>query len=233
MGIEAKRIKATPIRKAIAKALTASWENVAYVNLVSEIDVTNLWELRSKIKGKILESDNVKLTFLPFIIKATVKAIEKFNMFNGVIDASTNEVIIGEHINIGIAVDTPNGLMVPVVKNAETLTLIEIAKEVNRLAKACLEKKIKMSEMQDSTFTITNYGSIDALFGVPIINYPNLAISGMGAIKDKVYVKNDKMVPGKVMYLTTASDHKWIDGGDIGRFNYEIRTLLEKPEILL
>ncbi len=233
MGLEEKRIKATPIRKAIAKTLTASKNSVAYVNLVSEIDVTALWNLRNKVKMEILKTNNVKITFLPFIIKAVIKTIEKYNMFNGIIEESSNEVIIGSHINIGIAVDTPNGLMVPVIKNAETLSLIEIAQEINRLAEACLSRKIKLNEMQGSTFTITNYGSIDALFGVPIINYPNLAISGVGAIKDKVYVKDNSLVPGKVMYLTTASDHKWIDGADIGKFNYEVRLLLEKPETLL
>ncbi|CAM9117205.1 2-oxo acid dehydrogenase subunit E2 [Mycoplasma marinum] len=231
--MEDKRIKASPLRKGIAKALKNSWNQVAYVNLVSEVNVTNLWDLRKKIKDPVLEKTGVKLTFLPFIVLATIKAIQKYPIFNAKYDSKTEEIVYKKEINIGIAVDTDKGLLVPVIKNANNMSVVEISREIIRLAKACKDGTIKPSEMRDSTYTITNYGSVDALFGVPVINHPNLAITGMGTIKDKVYIVGDEMKPGKVLYLTTAGDHQWVDGGDIGRFNYEIRILLENPEVLL
>ncbi len=231
--MEDKRIKATPLRKGIAKALKTSWEKVAYVNLVNEIDVTELWNFRASIKDKILETTGAKLTFLPFIIKATVQAIQKYPVFNARYDEATEEMVYQKDINIGIAVDTPAGLLVPVIKNADQLSLVDIAKEVVRLATACKDGTITPAEMRGSTYTLTNYGSVDALFGVPVINFPNLAITGIGTIKDKVYVrKNNELKPGKVLYLTTAGDHRWVDGADIGRFAYEIRVALENPAIL-
>ncbi len=233
-NMEDKRVKASPLRRGIAKALRTSWEKVAYVNLVNEIDVTQLWSLRASIKDKVLEETGAKITFLPFIIKATINAIKKYPIFNARFDEATEEMVYQKDINIGIAVDTPAGLMVPVIKNADKLTLIELAKEVVRLAGACKDGTIKPAEMRGSTYTLTNYGSVDALFGVPVINFPNLAITGIGTIKDKVYIReNQELKPGKVLYLTTAGDHRWIDGADIGRFAYDIRMSLENPGALL
>ncbi len=231
--MEDKRVKPSGMRKGIAKALKNSWNNVAYVNLVNEIDATELWDFRTRIKDDILAETGVKITFLPFVVLATIRALRKYPIFNATFDTKTQELVYQKDINIGIAVDTPSGLMVPVIKNADHLSLIGIAKEISRLATACKDGTIKPSELRGSTYTITNYGSVDALYGVPVINYPNLAITGVGAIKDKVYFKNGEVTPGKVLYLTTAGDHQWVDGADIGRFAYEIRMSLEKPAMML
>ncbi|CAM9105469.1 2-oxo acid dehydrogenase subunit E2 [Mycoplasma todarodis] len=231
--MEDKRIKPSPMRKGIAKALKNSWNNVAYVNLVNEIDATELWDFRSKIKEDVLNETGTKITFLPFVVMATIKALKKYPIFNAKYDPQTEEIVYQKDINMGIAVDTESGLMVPVIKNADQLSLVEIAQEIERLAKACKDGSIKPSELRGSTYTITNYGSVDALYGVPVINHPNLAITGVGAIKDKVYFKDGNVVPGKVLHLTTAGDHQWIDGADIGRFAYDIRLSLEKPAMLL
>ncbi|NQZ66235.1 MAG: 2-oxo acid dehydrogenase subunit E2 [Mycoplasmatales bacterium] len=231
--MEDKRVKHSPLRKGIARALKTSWDNVAYVNLVNEIDATKLWDYRAKIKDKILADTGVKLTFLPFIVIAIIKSIKKYPIFNAKHDPKTDEMIYQKDINIGIAVDTEKGLYVPVIKKADQLSLIEIASEISRLAKECKDGTISPAELKGSTYTITNYGTADALFGVPVINYPNIAISGVGAIKDKLYYKNEKVSPGKVLFLTTAGDHQWIDGANIGRFAYETRILLENPAILL
>ncbi len=231
--MEDKREKPTPLRRGIAKALKNSWNSVAYVNLVNEIDATELWNFRAGIKDGILAETGVKVTFLPFMVMAIIKAIKKYPIFNARFDAKTSELVYQKDINIGIAVDTPAGLMVPVVKNADQLSLIELSKEISRLAAACKDGTIKPAEMRGSTYTITNYGSVDALYGVPVINHPNLAITGIGAIKDKVYFKNEQVVPGKVLYLTTAGDHQWVDGADIGRFAYDVRMSLENPAMLL
>ncbi|TCG10958.1 2-oxo acid dehydrogenase subunit E2 [Mycoplasma todarodis] len=231
--MEDKRVKPTGLRKGIAKALKNSWNSVAYVNLVNEIDATELWNFRTSIKDGILAETGVKVTFMPFITMAIIKAIKKYPIFNARFDEKTQELVYQKDINIGIAVDTPSGLMVPVIKNADQLSLVELSREISRLAAACKDGTIKPTEMRGSTFTITNYGSVDALYGVPVINHPNLAITGVGAIKDKVYFKNEEVVPGKVLYLTTAGDHQWVDGADIGRFAYDVRMSLENPAMLL
>ncbi|NQZ29165.1 MAG: 2-oxo acid dehydrogenase subunit E2 [Mycoplasmatales bacterium] len=231
--MEDKRVKPSLMRKGIAKALKNSWNNVAYVNLVNEIDATELWNFRSTIKEDVLSETGTKITFLPFVVMATIKALKKYPIFNARYDSQTEELVYQKDINMGIAVDTESGLMVPVIKNADQLSLVEIAQEIERLANACKNGTIKPSELRGSTYTITNYGSVDALYGVPVINYPNLAITGVGAIKDKVYFKNGVVTPGKVLYLTTAGDHQWVDGADIGRFAYDIRLSLEKPAMLL
>ncbi|UUM20153.1 2-oxo acid dehydrogenase subunit E2 [Mycoplasma sp. 1578d] len=222
----------TPIRKAIAKAMTNSWDNVAYVNLVHEIDMTRLWDLRSSIKDLVLKNTGVKLTFLPYILKAVSVALKEFPKFTAKYNEAKSTLDFPGVINLGFAVDTEAGLMVPVIPGADQLSVLDLAKEIARLAKAAREKTIKPAEMKGAGFTITNYGSVGSLFGVPVINYPELAIAGVGAIIDKPVVKNGAIVPGKVMYITVAADHRWIDGAEIGRFASRVKELLEKPEVL-
>lgn len=222
----------TPIRKAIARAMTNSWDNVAYVNLVHEIDMSALWDLRSSIKDLVLKSENVKLTFLPYILKAVSIALKEFPKFTAKYNEAKSTLDYPGIVNLGFAVDTEAGLMVPVINDASNLSILELAKEVGRLAKAAREKTIKPNEMKGAGFTITNYGSVGSLWGVPVINYPEVAIAGVGAIVDKPVVKNGAIVPGKVMYLTVAADHRWIDGAEIGRFASRVKELLEKPEVL-
>lgn len=222
----------TPIRKAIAKALTNSWDNVAYVNLVHRIDMTALWNLRSSIKDLVLKNENVKLTFLPYILKAVSIALREFPKFTAKFNEAKNTLDFPGVINLGFAVDTEAGLMVPVINGADQLSILDLAKEIARLAKAAREKSIKPNEMRGAAFTVTNYGSVGSLWGVPVINYPELAIAGVGAIVDEAMVKNGQVVAGKAMYITIASDHRWIDGAEIGRFASRIKELLEKPEVL-
>ncbi|WP_322961831.1 2-oxo acid dehydrogenase subunit E2 [Mycoplasmopsis cynos] len=230
--LDGKRVKVTPIRKTIAKAMINSKNNVAYFSLVNEIDVSHLWDLRKSIVEDVLKTTGVKLTFLPYIAKAIIVALKEFPILAAKYDELTSEIVYPTTINLGIAVDTIAGLMVPVIKDSQNLTIIDLAKEISRLALAAREKTIKSNEMSGGSFTITNYGSIGALFGTPVINYPELAIAGVGAIIDKPIVKNGQIVPGKVMNLTVSADHRWIDGATVGRFLLRIKELLEKPEIL-
>lgn len=222
----------TPLRKAIAKNMTNSWDNVAYTNLVHEIDMTKLWDIRAKIKDLVLAKENVKLTFLPYIIKAASIALKEFPQFTAKYNETNQTLDFPGNINIGIAVDTESGLMAPVIHNADQLSIIETSKEVTRLAGAARNRTLKPVDMKGAGFTITNYGSVGSLWGVPVINYPELAIAGVGAIIDKPVVKAGQVVPGKVMYLTVAADHRWIDGAEIGRFASRIKELLENPEVL-
>ncbi|AAT28068.1 2-oxo acid dehydrogenase subunit E2 [[Mycoplasma] mobile] len=228
----AKREKVTPIRKAIAKAMTNSWENVAYTNLVTKIDATSLWESRTRIKDAILKDEGVNVTFLPFIIKAINVSLKKFPILTAKYDEQNSELIYPKTLNLGIAVDTEAGLMVPVIKNADKLNIIEIAKEITRLAVAARDKKIKADELKGSDFTVTNYASVGSLYGVPVINYPDIAIAGIGAIVDKAIISDKGIVAGKVLYLTVAADHRWVDGATIGRFAQEVKKLLENPDML-
>ncbi|MGY6172144.1 2-oxo acid dehydrogenase subunit E2 [Candidatus Mycoplasma pogonae] len=230
--LKASREKTTPIRKAIARAMKNSWDNVAYVNLVHEIDVTDLWDLRKKIVENVLKLTGQKITFLPFIAKAVAIALREFPILTAKYDEQNQELVYPGTINLGIAVDSEDGLKVPVVKNANQLSILDISSEIVRLAGAARNKTIKPDEMRGGDFTITNYGSVGSLFGVPVINYPEVAIAGVGAIVDKPVVRNGAVVPGKVMYITVAADHRWVDGAVIGRFASRVKELLEKPEIL-
>ncbi|AJC49731.1 dihydrolipoamide acetyltransferase [Mycoplasma flocculare] len=230
--LEAKREKIALIRKAIARAMTNSWNSVAYVNLVNQIDVSDLWKLRKSVLESVQKAAGVKLTFLAFIAKAILIALTEFPIMAAKYDETSNEIVYPETLNLGLAVDTEAGLMVPVIKDAQNLSIVEIAKEIIRLAKAARERKIKPSEMQGGSFTITNYGSVGSLYGVPVINYPELAIAGVGAIIDSAEVKDGQIVAAKIMHLTVAADHRWIDGATIGRFAARVKELLEKPEIL-
>ncbi|VEU59055.1 2-oxo acid dehydrogenase subunit E2 [Mesomycoplasma neurolyticum] len=231
--LETKRVKITPIRKAIAKAMINSRDNVAYFSLVNEIDVTKLWNLRKEIVEDVQKTTGVKLTFLPFIAKAILIALKEFPIMAAKYDEAANEIVYPATLNLGIAVDTETGLMVPVVKDAQTLSMTALAAEISRLALAARNKTIKVTEMQNGSFTITNYGSVGALFGTPVINYPELAIAGVGAIVDRVvFNKQGEVKPAKVMNITISADHRWIDGADAGRFIARVKELLEKPEVL-
>lgn len=229
---EAHSEPVSPMRKAIAKAMTNSWDNVAYTNLVHKVDMTRLWNLRASIKDLVFEKENVKLTFLPYIVKAVAIALKEFPKFAAKYNEKENTLDYPGSVNVGIAVDTEAGLMVPVINDANRLSILDIASEVSRLASAARKRTIKPNEMKGAGFTITNYGSVGSLFGVPVINYPELAICGVGAIIDEPVIQNGQIVPGKVMYVTVAADHRWIDGAEVGRFASRVKELLEKPEVL-
>lgn len=225
-------VETTSIRKAIAKAMKDSWSNVAYTNLAVEIDVTDLWDQRNKFKDLVLKEEGVKLTLLPFIVKAISKALEKFPSFNSIVDEANGQIIQKGNINIGIAIDTKDGLIVPNVKDANEKSILEIAKEISSLAEKARNKKIQMSDLSNGTFSISNYGSLGVSFGVPVIKYPEVAIAGIGTLETKIKKEGLHFVERKVMYLTVAADHRWIDGGDIGRFAGKIKQYLENFTLL-
>ncbi|OYD26795.1 dihydrolipoamide acetyltransferase [Mycoplasma testudineum] len=230
--LEAKRVKVDNVRKAIAKAMKNSWANVAYVNLVHRADMTKLWDYRNLVKDDLFEISGVKITFLAFIVKATALALQEFPIFGAKYDEKTEELVYPNTVNMGIAVDTDHGLFVPVIKDVQTKSVVSIAKEIVELASAARKKTLKPSQMQGATFTITNYGSVGSLHGVPVINYPEIGILGVGAIIDEAVIVNGEVKPGKVMYLTTAADHRWVDGSTIGRFTTRVTKLLENPALL-
>lgn len=228
-----RRIKMTGMRKAIAKAMVQSKTTIPHTSLMSEVNVTWLVATRTQINNTITDK-GFKVTYMPFFIKAVVKALKKFPILNASLDPNTEEIIYHDYYNIGMATDTEAGLIVPVIKQADKLNIFDLSLKVKDLATRARESKIKFDELKGSTFTITNYGSVGLSFGTPVINYPESAILGIGAIK-KVPVVNDagEIVINSILPLSISIDHRIIDGADAGRFMLQIKQLLEAPTSLL
>ncbi|MDT8336975.1 MAG: dihydrolipoamide acetyltransferase family protein [Candidatus Izemoplasmatales bacterium] len=227
-----RREKISSLRKSVVKAMTISKQIIPHTTLIDELDVTELVDFRNDYKEKA-KTQGVKLTFMPFIIKALVKAIKEYPLFNSSYDQENEEIIYRKNINIGIAVDTPDGLIVPNIKNVDQLSLFDIANEVERLAKLAKERKIQLNELQNGTITITNFGAFDALSGTPVIKYPEVAILGIGKIMKKPVVINNEIVIRDIAPLSLTFDHRIIDGADGGRFMIAYKKYLKDPLLLL
>ena len=229
---EDKREKISSLRRSVVKAMTLSKQVVPHTTLMDELDVTDLVSFRDFYKGKAKDM-GIKLTYMAFIIKALTKAIKQFPVFNSVYDAENEEIVYKGHINVGIAVDTPDGLIVPNIKDADTLSLFETAKQVESLANLAKERKIQLKDLQSGTISITNFGAFDALSGTPIIKYPEVAILGIGKITKKPVVKDNEIVVGDILPLSLTFDHRIIDGADGGRFMILFKKYLKDPMLLL
>lgn len=231
--LEAKDIPYTGIRKKIGERLLTSTQNIPSFAYVDEIRMDKVEALRQELKGMASEA-GVKLTPLTFVLKAVTLALQSFPQLNSRLnDAQT---LIHQHANIhlGVAVDAPQGLVVPVISNAEHLHLFEIAKRVQELGTLAKDGKLKPQQMQGGTFTVSSIGSIGGLLGIPIINAPEVAILGVNALR-KVAVVNDRdeIVVGKVLNLSISADHRVVDGADAARFVNLVKSLLESPAQLL
>lgn len=227
-----ERIPLTRIRKTIADQMVVSRFTIPHTTAMDEIDITALDEFRSKYKDK-LKSEDINLTYLPFIIKAVINILKQYPEFNSSYDMENQELILKHFYHIGIATDTDRGLMVPVLRDADKKSIVDIAKEIEDLTSRAKNNKSELHELKGSTFTITNFGSIGGLFGIPIINYPESAILGMGRIVKKPIVKDDEIVIAKVLPLSLSYDHRIIDGASGARFLNLLSQLLSDPEILL
>ena len=227
-----RREKISSLRKSVVKAMTLSKQVIPHTTLIDELDVTELVKFRNNYK-EMAKTEGIKLTYMPFIIKALVKAIKDFPVFNSSFDQENEEIIYRKNINIGIAVDTPDGLIVPNIKNADQLSLFGIASEVERLASLAKERKIQLSELANGTITITNFGAFDAISGTPIIKYPEVAILGVGKITKKPIVVDNEIVIGDILPISLTFDHRIIDGADGGRFMMSFKKYLKDPLLLL
>lgn len=221
----------TEIRRTIARHMADSKKNIPHAGVFDEIDVSELKKFRENT-GSIEEEYGVKLTYLPYIIKAIVAAIKKNPIVNSQIDMEKEIIILKNDINIGIAVDTEKGLIVPVVKDAGKKSIIEIAMDINGLIEKTKEGTLNLNDISEGTFSVTNYGSIGSSFGMPIIKYPEAAILGIGRIELKARVVDGEIVARSVLPISMAFDHRIMDGGDAGRFLKEIKELLENPSKL-
>lgn len=229
---EVEVVKISRLRKAISNAMTTSKMIVPHTVLMDEIIVDDLVEFRAKAKTYAADR-GIKLTYLTFISKAVIIALKEFPIFNASFNHDTDEVYIKKYINLGIAVDTKDGLIVPNIKDADTLNMLQLANTIDDLATRTNARKITLDEQQNGTFTITNFGSVGISHGTPVIYYPELAILGIGKISQKPVVKNGKIEIAHVLPLSLAVDHRIIDGAEGGRFLLRIKELLENPTTLM
>ncbi|WP_159881233.1 dihydrolipoamide acetyltransferase family protein [Paenibacillus puerhi] len=229
---EEERVPLKGIRKAIANAMVKSAYTAPHVTLMDEVDVTRLVALREKAKP-VAEKKGVKLTYLPFIVKALVAAARQFPAMNAMIDEEKQEIVYKKYYHIGIATDTDNGLIVPVIQDADRKNIWTIASAIKDLATRGRDGKLGPAELRGSTLTITNIGSAGGMFFTPIINFPEVAILGTGRISEKAVVKNGEIVIAPVMALSLSFDHRIIDGATAQQFMNYIKQLLSDPELLV
>ncbi len=223
------RVQLKGVRKTIARNMIISFQSVAPVTSMMDVDVTELWDLREKEKAKA-EKQGVKLTFFPFIIRAVIEGLKKHPYLNS--EMQEEEIIIKKYYNIGVAVDTEYGLIVPVIKRAEIKSLYDLAKEIEDLARKAKDRKLDIMELKGGSFTITNYGSIGGNYGTPIINPPEAAILGLGRIFDRALINGDKFENRKILPLSLTFDHRILDGAEAARFLNLVKEYLEEPTMI-
>ncbi len=222
----------TQIRKTIAKNMIQSKHNAAHMTLFEEVEVSELDRIKKKFKLEFADKGS-KLTYLAFVVKATAMALKKFKSLNAEMDMDNGNMIYKKYYNIGIAVDTDKGLMVPVIRNADKLSIFEISQKISEFSVKARNGQITIDDMSDGTFTITSYGSIGGIFAVPVINYPQSGILGVGRISKQAIVKNDDLAIGLIMPLSLSVDHRIADGGETARFINQIMNYLSEPVSLV
>ncbi len=211
----------TPLRKVIARRMSESWSSVARVTQFDDIDFTRLGELRKKF-APAYEAKGVKLTLTPFVLAAVAGTLRKHSIFNSSLDEVASEIILKEYIHLGIAVDTDQGLMVPVIRDVDKKSLFDLAKELELLAARARDRKISADEMKGGTFTISNQGAIGGAHFTPIINLPEVAILGLGRGALKPVVRDGKVEVRMMTPMALSYDHRVIDGGSAARFTVDL-----------
>jgi pyruvate dehydrogenase E2 component (dihydrolipoamide acetyltransferase) len=226
------RVPLRGVRRSIAKAMVKSKYTAPHVTAMDEADVTELWQLREKEK-KAAEKRGIKLTILPFIIKAVIAGLTEHPYLNATLDDDNEEIILKKYFNIGVATDTPEGLMVPVVKEAKDKSIFQLAEELTRLAEKARNRTIDLADLKGGTFTISNYGALGGIYGTPIINHPEVAILGVGKIKETPVVRDGKIEVRRILYLALSFDHRVVDGAEAARFLNTVIARLEDPSLIL
>lgn len=230
-GREVRKEKMSNLRKTVSRRLVEAKNTTAMLTTFNEVDMTNIMALRGKFKDKFKEKHSVNLGFMSFFTKACCYALQEWPPVNAYIDGE--EIVYHDYCDISIAVSAPKGLVVPVIRNAESLSMAEIEKKVVELAGKARDNKLTMEEMQGGTFTITNGGVFGSLMSTPIINIPQSAILGMHKIEERAVVVNGQIVVRSMMYLALSYDHRIIDGRESVSFLVRVKELLENPDQLL
>ncbi|HLC48063.1 MAG TPA: dihydrolipoamide acetyltransferase family protein [Candidatus Norongarragalinales archaeon] len=226
-----EKVKIAGIMKRTSEVMSRSKRTAAHVTHFDEADITDLALAREKLK-LIGEQKGIKVTFLPLIVRAVVAALKEHPKFNSSFDEANDEIIMKKYYNIGIAVDTPDGLVVPNIRGADNMDIFQLAAEISRIASDAKERKMKLDDLKGGTFTITNIGSIGGEYFTPIIYHPEVAILGIGKINDKPVAREGKVAVRKMLALSLSFDHRTIDGAQAARFVNDIITLLENPASL-
>ncbi|RPJ01788.1 MAG: 2-oxo acid dehydrogenase subunit E2 [Candidatus Aminicenantes bacterium] len=226
-----ERIPLRGVRRATAKKMRESLDHAAHVTHCDEADAGPIDALREKMKPAV-EAGGAKLTYLPFIVKALIEALKLHPTLNATLDEDENEIVVKKYYNIGIAVDVPDGLIVPVVKFADQKSVADIASEIQALATAARERTLDLADLKGGTFSITNVGVIGGDFATPIINYPEVAILATMKIADRARVVDGAVVVKKTLPLCLAFDHRVVDGAEAARFTKDLVRFLEAPESL-
>ncbi|WP_254821135.1 dihydrolipoamide acetyltransferase family protein [Haloglomus halophilum] len=229
---EVERVPYRGIRRTIGKAMENSKYTAPHVTHHDTVVVDDLVDTRARLKPKA-EERGIKLTYMPFIVKAIVAALKEYPILNSQLNEADEEILVKHYHNIGIAVATDAGLMVPVVKNAGEKDMLTIASDVNELASKARDRSISREEMQGGTFSITNFGAIGGEYATPIINYPETAILGLGELKQRPVVEDGEVVAKHTIPISLTIDHRVIDGADAAQFANTLMEYLSNPELLL
>jgi len=227
-----RREKISQMRKAIARQMVKAYLMIPAVTHGDEVDVTDLETFR-KEQGEMFAEKGAKLTLTAFMLKAVAGALQQFPQFNSSFDDASGEIVYKDYYHIGVAVDTPRGLMVPVLRDVDRKGLVRISKEMKDLADRARDFKVPVEELRGGTFTVTNVGSLGGTMSTPMINYPEVAILGMGKLEPKPVVRNGEIVIRKMLPLFLTFDHRAVDGADAARFIRTIMSFLENPLNLL
>jgi len=223
-----ERIPLRGVRRATAKHMRESLDKAAHVTHFDEANAAGLASLRDSMKAAA-EAKGIKLTYLPFIVKAVIEAIKLHPTLNASLDEEEGEIVVKKYYNIGIAVDVPDGLIVPVVKMADQKSVLDLAEEIQNLARSARERKLDLADLKGGTFSITNVGVIGGYAATPIINYPEVAILATMKIEDRAKVENGAVVVRKTLPLCLSFDHRVVDGAEADRFTKDLVRFLEEP----
>jgi len=218
----------TQIRKTIARNMMHSKHNAAHMSVFEEVEITGLMQVISRYKQSFADRE-VKLTYLPFIVKAVAQALKHHPQLNSQIDSENNRMIVRNRCHIAIAVDAPDGLVVPVIRDADRLSVFQTAKHIGELAAKARVRKLTLEDMREGSFSITSFGSIGGIFATPVINYPQAGILGIGRIMKTPIVREDEIVVGNIMPLSLTVDHRIVDGGETTRFLNRVMYYLADP----
>ncbi len=226
-----RRVPMSAIRQRIAERLIGAQKATASLTTFNEVDMSAVMDLRARYKDRFKDAHGVALGFMSFFVKASIEAMKAFPLVNAAIDG--RDILYHDYCNIGVAVSTEKGLMVPVLHDAETLTFAAIEKTIGEMAVKARDGKISVSDLQGGTFTITNGGIFGSMLSTPILNYPQTAILGMHAIQKRAVVRDDQIVIRPMMYLALTYDHRLIDGKEAVQFLVRIKECIEDPQRLL
>ncbi len=226
-----ERVPLRGLRKRIAENMARSKRTAAHFTFVEQCDVSELVRVKARM-AEAARADGVKLTFLPFVLKAAVAALRRHPKLNATMDEERGELVVHHRYDLGVAAATEGGLVVPVVRGVERRSLLDLSREVDRLADATRAGRVRPEDLGRSTFTVTSLGALGGLFATPVLNHPEVAILGIHRIRPTPVVRGGEIVVRDVMHVSVTSDHRVVDGHEAATFAYEVIRLLEDPNLL-